>query len=118
MLNPFDIIIFGGGGDLALRKLLPAMYRAYQEGNLPEGSRILPTVREESKRADAVTFGTGTFTGASSGDLTITPSAVNTGALTITNATNSGGTARNIYQSTSAPGGSDGAVGDLWVLYS
>ena len=68
--------------------------------------------------ADAVTFGTGTFTGASSGDLTITPSAVNTGALTITNATNSGGTARNIYQSTSAPGGSDGAVGDLWILYS
>ena len=51
-------------------------------------------------------------------DLTITPSAVNTGALTITNATNSGGTARNIHQSTSAPGGSDGAVGDLWVLYS
>tara|TARA_B100000941_G_scaffold290578_1_gene273666 strand:+ start:4316 stop:6817 length:2502 start_codon:yes stop_codon:yes gene_type:complete len=68
--------------------------------------------------ADAITFGTGTFTGASSGNLTITPSAVNTGALTITNATNSGGTARNIYQSTSAPGGSDGAVGDLWILYS
>ena len=45
MLNPFDIVIFGGGGDLSLRKLLPAMYRAYQEGNLPEGTRILPTVR-------------------------------------------------------------------------
>jgi len=68
--------------------------------------------------ADAITFGTGTFTGASSGNLTITPSAVNTGALTITNATNSGGTARNIHQSTSAPGSSDGAVGDLWILYS
>ena len=68
--------------------------------------------------ADAITFGTGTFTGASSGNLTITPSAVNTGAVTITNATNSGGTARNIYQSTSAPGSSDGAVGDLWILYS
>ena len=68
--------------------------------------------------ADAITFGTGSFTGASTGNLTITPSAVNTGALTITNASNSGGTARNIYQSTSAPGGSDGAVGDLWVLYS
>ena len=40
------------------------------------------------------------------------------GAITITNATNAGGTARNVYQSTSAPGGSDGAVGDLWVLYS
>lgn len=47
MLNPFDIVIFGGGGDLSLRKLLPAMYRAYQEGNLPEGSRIIPTVRTE-----------------------------------------------------------------------
>jgi glucose-6-phosphate 1-dehydrogenase len=45
MLNPFDIIIFGGGGDLSLRKLLPALYRAYQEGNLPEGTRIIPTVR-------------------------------------------------------------------------
>ncbi|MBQ4833295.1 glucose-6-phosphate dehydrogenase [Pseudoalteromonas sp. MMG010] len=54
MLNPFDIIIFGGGGDLALRKLLPAMYRAYQEGNLPEGSRILPTVREQKQCDDYI----------------------------------------------------------------
>ena len=43
---------------------------------------------------------------------------VASGAITITNATNSGGTARNVYQSTSAPASSDGAVGDLWVLYS
>ena len=68
--------------------------------------------------ADAITFGTGSFTGASTGNLTITPSAVNTGAVTITNETNSGGTARNVYQSTSAPTSSDGAVGDLWILYS
>ena len=40
------------------------------------------------------------------------------GAITITNATNSGGTARNIYQSTSTPSSSDGAVGDLWIYYS
>ena len=33
-------------------------------------------------------------------------------------ASNSGQVARNIYQSTSAPGGSDGQVGDLWILYS
>ena len=52
--------------------------------------------------ADAITFGTGSFTGASTGNLSLTASAVNTGALTITNATNSGGTARNVYQSTSA----------------
>ena len=40
------------------------------------------------------------------------------GAITITNATNAGGTARNVYQSTSAPTSGAGAVGDLWVLYS
>lgn len=51
MLNPFDLIIFGGGGDLALRKLLPAMYRAYHEGSLPASSRIFPTVRDEQKQA-------------------------------------------------------------------
>ena len=102
--------------------------------------------------ADKFTVGTGSFTGASTGNLTIstgtlvaniegnltgnvtgntsgtagglsgTPNisvgTIGSGAITITNATNAGGTARNIYQSTSAPGGSDGAVGDLWVLYS
>ena len=33
-------------------------------------------------------------------------------------ANNSGQVVRNIYQSTSAPGGGDGQVGDLWILYS
>ena len=68
--------------------------------------------------ATGFVFGTTTATGASTGALTVTPSAVSTGALTITNASNSGGTARNVYQSTSAPSSGDGAVGDLWVLYS
>ena len=68
--------------------------------------------------ASSFAFGTTTATGASTGALSVTPAAVSTGALTITNASNSGGTARNVYQSTSAPTGSDGAVGDLWVLYS
>ena len=81
---------------------------------------------------------TGNLTGDVTGDLTGTASnatlAVNaqgltgtpnisvgtvaSGAITITNATNSGGTARNVYQSTSAPASGDGAVGDLWILYS
>ena len=68
--------------------------------------------------ASSFAFGTTTATGASTGALSVTPAAVSTGALTITNASNSGGTARNVYQSTSSPTGSDGAVGDLWVLYS
>ena len=81
---------------------------------------------------------TGNLTGDVTGDLTGTASnatlAVNaqgltgtpnisvgtvaSGAITITNATNAGGTARNVYQSTSAPASGDGAVGDLWILYS
>jgi phosphopantothenate synthetase len=40
------------------------------------------------------------------------------GTLTTSNASNSGGYVRNMYQSTSAPVSGDGAVGDLWVLYS
>ena len=40
------------------------------------------------------------------------------GTITTTNASNSGAFVRNIHQSTSAPTGGAGAVGDLWVLYS
>jgi len=40
------------------------------------------------------------------------------GTITTSNASNSGGYVRNIYQSTSSPTSGDGAVGDLWVLYS
>jgi hypothetical protein len=40
------------------------------------------------------------------------------GTITTTNASNSGGYVRNIYQNTSAPSSSDGAVGDMWILYS
>lgn len=44
-MQVFDFVIFGGGGDLALRKLIPAWYRAHRDGQMPEGSRIIPTVR-------------------------------------------------------------------------
>ena len=68
--------------------------------------------------ASAFMFASTTATGSSTGALSLTHAAVNTGALTVTNATNSGGTARNVYQSTSAPTSGDGAVGDMWILYS
>ena len=54
MNEPFDIVIFGGSGDLALRKLVPALYRAYGEGKLPAGSRILATCRDPD---DVKTYG-------------------------------------------------------------
>jgi glucose-6-phosphate 1-dehydrogenase len=36
-----DFVVFGGTGDLALRKLLPALYLRDREGQLPEDTRIV-----------------------------------------------------------------------------
>ena len=46
MQKPFDFVIFGGAGDLALRKLIPAWYRAFRDGQMPKESRIFGTVRK------------------------------------------------------------------------
>ena len=37
----FDLVLFGGTGDLAMRKLLPALYRRYADGLIPPDARIL-----------------------------------------------------------------------------
>jgi glucose-6-phosphate 1-dehydrogenase len=49
MLTPFDIVIFGGAGDLAFRKLVPALYRAFYEGKLVEGSRVILSCRDQEE---------------------------------------------------------------------
>ena len=46
----FDLVIFGGTGDLAWRKLMPALFQAFRHGKLPEGGRILAVSREEHTR--------------------------------------------------------------------
>ncbi|WP_372657771.1 glucose-6-phosphate dehydrogenase [Hydrogenophaga sp.] len=38
--SPLDLVIFGGAGDLSVRKLLPALYMAHLHHNLPEKTRI------------------------------------------------------------------------------
>jgi glucose-6-phosphate 1-dehydrogenase len=38
--GPLDLVIFGGVGDLSVRKLLPALYMAHLHHNLPEATRI------------------------------------------------------------------------------
>ena len=48
---PLDMIIFGGMGDLAMRKLLPALYSAFLHGNLPATTRIISTGRQAFDRA-------------------------------------------------------------------
>ena len=50
--NPADIVLFGGYGDLARRKLWPAIFNLSVSGELPEGSRVLLLGREQvSKEA-------------------------------------------------------------------
>ncbi|MEK7747702.1 MAG: glucose-6-phosphate dehydrogenase [Nitrospirota bacterium] len=44
---PSLLVIFGGSGDLARRKLVPAMYNLYLDGSLPEGTVILGLGRKE-----------------------------------------------------------------------
>ncbi len=33
-VDPFDLVIFGGTGDLARRKILPGLYRRFQAGQM------------------------------------------------------------------------------------
>ncbi|MBU1658479.1 glucose-6-phosphate dehydrogenase [bacterium] len=47
-----DIIIFGGHGDLALRKLIPALFHLCQDGYLIEGTRIIAVSREKLTRQE------------------------------------------------------------------
>ena len=42
----FDLVLFGGTGDLAWRKLLPALFQAFRHGTLPEGGRIIGVARD------------------------------------------------------------------------
>ncbi|MFZ9538030.1 MAG: glucose-6-phosphate dehydrogenase, partial [Burkholderiaceae bacterium] len=42
----YKVIFFGGTGDLAWRKLMPAMYEAFRHGALPGEGRILAAARE------------------------------------------------------------------------
>ncbi|HUN91364.1 MAG TPA: glucose-6-phosphate dehydrogenase [Burkholderiaceae bacterium] len=43
----FDLVLFGGTGDLAGRKLLPGMYFRYRDGDIADDSRIIATARQQ-----------------------------------------------------------------------
>jgi len=43
----FDLVVFGATGDLAMRKLLPALYWRENDLQMPEGSRIVGVARRE-----------------------------------------------------------------------
>jgi glucose-6-phosphate 1-dehydrogenase len=44
-VEPFDYVVFGGNGDLAERKLLPALYHRDHDGQLPDEARIIGASR-------------------------------------------------------------------------
>ncbi|NQD37495.1 glucose-6-phosphate dehydrogenase [Permianibacter sp. IMCC34836] len=50
-LPPFELVIFGGTGDLAMRKLLPALYQRQRAGTLAAEGRIIASAREQLDRA-------------------------------------------------------------------
>jgi glucose-6-phosphate 1-dehydrogenase len=41
----FDCVVFGATGDLTLRKLLPALYYRFRDGQIPDASRIIGIAR-------------------------------------------------------------------------
>jgi glucose-6-phosphate 1-dehydrogenase len=46
-VDPFDLIIFGGTGDLAGRKILPALFRRFCAEQIPPGTRIIGAARSD-----------------------------------------------------------------------
>ena len=46
-VEPFDYVLFGGTGDLAGRKLLPALYRREHDGQITDPSRLIAASRRE-----------------------------------------------------------------------
>ena len=43
----FDLVFFGGTGDLTWRKLMPALFHAWRHGTLPPDGRILAVARDD-----------------------------------------------------------------------
>jgi glucose-6-phosphate 1-dehydrogenase len=51
-VHPTSLVIFGATGDLAHRKLLPALYNLAHEGALPERFELIGVARREQEHAD------------------------------------------------------------------
>jgi glucose-6-phosphate 1-dehydrogenase len=51
-ISDFDLVFFGGSGDLAMRKLLPAMYARDVANDLPATARIICVGREDMSQDD------------------------------------------------------------------
>jgi glucose-6-phosphate 1-dehydrogenase len=46
-VEDFDLVIFGGTGDLARRKILPGLFRRFHSGQMPPEARIIGAARSD-----------------------------------------------------------------------
>ncbi len=46
-VDPFDLVIFGGTGDLARRKILPGLFRRFCAGQMPQDAQIIGAARSD-----------------------------------------------------------------------
>ena len=53
-LTDFDLVLFGGSGDLAMRKLLPALYNRDRANDLPATARIICVGRHTWSREEFI----------------------------------------------------------------
>ena len=51
-VQPFDYVVFGATGDLTKRKLIPALYHRFKDGQFDEQSRIIGVSRSKLSDAD------------------------------------------------------------------
>ncbi len=51
-VDPFDIVIFGGTGDLSKRKLIPALFHRFLDGQIDKTCRIVGVARSKLSQSD------------------------------------------------------------------
>ena len=46
-VKAFDLVVFGGTGDLARRKILPSLFRRFVAGQMPDNAYVIGVARSE-----------------------------------------------------------------------
>ncbi|PHR57159.1 MAG: glucose-6-phosphate dehydrogenase [Robiginitomaculum sp.] len=66
-VEPFDIVIFGATGDLAKRKLIPALFHRWCDGQIPNDTRIIAASRDKLSNQQYCDLAAGHIPAAKSG---------------------------------------------------
>ncbi len=93
-VDPFDLVIFGGTGDLARRKILPGLFRRFLAGQMPAGSRVIGAARadlDDDGYRDLIAGAIAEFGGADAKDSTGIAAFLNCLAYVSIDATGEGG---------------------------